>query len=141
MESFKAQLQRNQVALISLVIACMSLGYTSWRNELTEANRNSRLAGFEMIREIAGVERVLFFSHYDQDQQAGNPRQGWSHVLAIQDLSRFLDEDVQAKAKSLHVIWQQRWPELGRQQAAADSISSAIDALRSATLSALSELE
>ena len=41
--SLKEQFRRNMVALISLVIAITSLGYNTWRNEASEANRTQRL--------------------------------------------------------------------------------------------------
>ena len=36
--TFRQQLQRNAVALISLTVAISSFAYNSWRNELTEQN-------------------------------------------------------------------------------------------------------
>ncbi len=35
------QIKRNQLAIISLVVALIALGYNTWRNELTEENRTS----------------------------------------------------------------------------------------------------
>ncbi|MBF8293263.1 MAG: hypothetical protein HW392_2090 [Steroidobacteraceae bacterium] len=45
MPDMREQLRNNLVALISLVIALSALGYNTWRNELTERNRNIRAAG------------------------------------------------------------------------------------------------
>ncbi len=44
-----SQVRQHSVALISLAIAQSSLGYNTWRNEQTEANRNARAAGIEQL--------------------------------------------------------------------------------------------
>ena len=49
-DSIPAQLRRNFVALISLVVAITSLGYNTWRNEASEYNRNQRLISIEVLR-------------------------------------------------------------------------------------------
>src|SRR5204862_488823 len=84
------QLRDNAVALISLVVALGSLGYNTWRNERTEHNRNVRAAAFELLMKLADLKRVVFLAQYDRDQAGGNPRTGWTYVLAIQDLSKHL---------------------------------------------------
>jgi len=53
------QLRDNMVALISLVIALSALGYTTWRNELTERNRNIRDAGFELLSQIGSLQQMM----------------------------------------------------------------------------------
>lgn len=40
------QIRRNAVAIISLIVALTSLGYNTYRNELSEANRTVRQVGF-----------------------------------------------------------------------------------------------
>lgn len=60
MDGLIAQLRRNQIALLSIIITCSSFAYGAWRNEVTEGNRNLRAAGFETIREVANLERVVF---------------------------------------------------------------------------------
>ena len=45
----KDQLQRNLVAVISLLIAVSSLHYNTWRNEKTGYNRDQRLASLEVL--------------------------------------------------------------------------------------------
>jgi len=42
------QLRNNSLSIISLVIAISALSYNTYRNELTEVNRNIRSAGFEV---------------------------------------------------------------------------------------------
>ncbi|MCP5181253.1 MAG: hypothetical protein H6993_00130 [Pseudomonadales bacterium] len=140
-DGFFVQVRRNQVALISLLVACTSLAYATWRNEATEANRNLRAAGFEMIREIAGLERVVFFAHYDRDVTQGNPRLGWSHVLTLVDLAALQTAPVRSRAEALRSVWQDNWQALGIDDAAADVVTMAIDGLRSEVLAGLSALD
>lgn len=47
--SLRQQVRRNLVAIISLVLALLSLSYNTWRNEVTEYNRNIRQAGLEIL--------------------------------------------------------------------------------------------
>lgn len=141
MDGLIAQLRRNQVALLSVVIACSSFAYGAWRNEVTEGNRNLRAAGFEIIREIAGLERVVFFAHYDKDSRLGNPRQGWSHVLMLIDLAQLQTPEVQTRAVELKSVWQRHWSGLGKREESVSAISDAIDALRDSTKSSLAALE
>ena len=56
------QLRRNAVALISLVVALSSLGYNTWRNEQTEANRNERQAAFEVLLSWESCSRSSFIA-------------------------------------------------------------------------------
>jgi len=53
------QLRDNMVALISLIIALSALGYTTWRNELTERNRNIQDAGFELLAQIGSLQQMM----------------------------------------------------------------------------------
>jgi len=46
---WRKQLHRNAVALISLAVAITSLGYNTWRNEVSEQNRNQRCGSFELL--------------------------------------------------------------------------------------------
>lgn len=60
MPSLKDQLRNNLVAIISLAVALTALGYSTWRNERTEQNRNVRAAGFELLSEIGALQQVVF---------------------------------------------------------------------------------
>ena len=87
MSNFREQLRNNAVALVSLVVALIGLMYTTWRYEHTERNQNIRTATFEILSKLAEFERVVFLAHYDKDVAMGNPRVGWTYVIAIHDLS------------------------------------------------------
>ena len=139
--SIRKQLRSNAVAIISLVVAVSSLGYNTWRNERTEANRNVRHGGFELLLKLGELQEVVFFGHYDQDSGRGNPRTGWAFVLVIDDLSRSLPEPVPSAADRLLATWGEEWQGLGQSDASVDRISAAIDELRTDVLNALDSLD
>ncbi|HBS27331.1 MAG TPA: hypothetical protein DD827_09455 [Gammaproteobacteria bacterium] len=76
LNSILRQIQNNSLAIISLVVAFSALGYNTWRNELTESNRNIRMAGFEMLLHIGELQKTTYLAHYDADVVQGNPRTG-----------------------------------------------------------------
>ena len=139
-ENFLGQVKRNSVALISLAVALSSLGYNTWRNEQTEANRNIRAAGFRLMSELAELQQVVFLAHYDMDEQGGNPRVGWTHVLAIRDLAYPMPESVDMAAGQLHSAWEVNWEQIDEPQNFAE-IDAAIDAAKAEILKAIQALD
>ena len=135
------QLRRNAVALISMVVAVTSLSYNTWRNELTEENRNLRFAAFEILLKLGELQQVAFHGHYDMDHEKGNPRTGWAYALTIRDLALVLSPAVQQQADSLLDVWGANWEGLGDAQQSADAIIAAIDAARNETLGLLKSLD
>ena len=75
------QANKNLLAIISLVVALSALGYNTYRNELTEENRNVRFAGFSLLQELAEMQQLIDYAHYDKDAVKGNPITGWQHLL------------------------------------------------------------
>ncbi len=139
---FLQQVRRNAVALISLVVALSSLGYNTWRNELTEYNRNQRQSAFEILLKLGELQQVVFHSHYDQDiKDKGNPRTGWAYVLVVQDLAQVLMPPMPATSDRLQSVWSEHWSALGVEQASADAILAEIDAVREETLRQLHGLD
>ena len=129
--TIKEQLQRNTVALISLVVAVTSLGYNTWRNEASEYNRNQRLVSIEVLRNLGQLQQVVFHRHYDMDEtDKGNARTGWAIVLTITDLAIVLEEPLPAAAENLRAVWGDDWQKLGGDQLGSDRIIAAIEALR-----------
>ena len=97
-DSLAEQLKRNTVALISLVFAMTTLGYTSWRMEHSEENQNIRAAGFEILMQLGKLQLNVDYSYYGEDDERGNPISAWTHVLLIRDLSRIMPGDMPDKA-------------------------------------------
>jgi hypothetical protein len=141
MSTIRQQLRNNLVALISLVVALSSLGYSTWRNERTEHNRNVRTATFELLMRLADLERVAYLAQYDRDVNGGNPRVGWTYVLVIRDLSSIVPAPVPAKAAELQKAWSENWESLGGEdERSVNRIDDAIDAVRAASLGILRAL-
>lgn len=141
--SLREQVQRNSVALISLVIALTTLSYSTWRNEKSEDNHNHRQAAFEILLKLNELQRVVFHLRYDDEsQEEGNPRVGWTYILTIQDLSQILDsEEMQRESDKLHAVWSANWEGLKDNQPQVDLTLAAIDKMRMQTLTLLKSLE
>ena len=141
--SVREQIQRNSVALISLVVALTTLSYSTWRNEKSEDNHNHRQAAFEILLKLNELQRVVFHLRYDgESQEEGNPRVGWTYILTIQDLSQILDsEDMRLQADKLHAVWSVNWEGLKDNQPQVDLMLAAIDKMRMQTLILLRSLE
>lgn len=139
---FREQLQRNAVALISLVIAISSLGYNTWRNEASEHNRNQRLVSIEVLRNLGELQQVVYYRHWDMDaQNKGNPLTGWALVLTIKDLSQVLNGDVPASATALWEVWDKDWEGLGPDRDSYDRIIDALGTVRKDTHALLRSLD
>lgn len=139
--TLRRQLRQHSVALVSLAIALTSLAYNTWRNEQTEANRNVRTAGVEVLLKLGELDRVVFFSHYDHDEIRGNPRLGWAYVLTIRDLGSLAGTPAGDASKDLVATWEQHWFRLGENDESADRISAAIDDVRNNVLDVLVALD
>lgn len=148
MSRFSEQFRRHSVALISLAVALTSLAYNTWRNERTEANRNVRTTGVQLLLKLSELDQVVFFARYDQDTEIrGNPRVGWALALTIRDLGRLTQEPAIGSSESLLAVWGDQWRPLSQGQAeaeraaAADEISAAIERLREDISTVLAELD
>ena len=140
--SFKEQVRRNSVALISLFVAVSGLSYNTWRNERSEYNRTQRVSSFEVLLKLGELQQLVFHNHYDRDSDdKGNPRTGWALVLTIQDLSTVLESPVPDSSRELVAVWGDHWSQLGDSQDSADAILSAIEIARADTLALLGGLD
>lgn len=140
MPDIREQFRDNMVAIVSLVIALSALGYNTWRNEKTEHNRNIRAAGFEMLTEIGSLQQIIFYAHFTQGDQRGDPRMGWADMLTITDLAALMPADVAKDAGLLKSVWEADSAGLTEDDAAFQRIDRAIDALRQTTLRSLRAL-
>jgi hypothetical protein len=151
------QFRDNLVAITSLVVALSALGYNTWRNERTERNRNVRVAGIEMLKEIGSLQQIVFHVHFvDEDVRtdpsrnpSGELRMGWVDVLTIKDLAVLMPPAVVREASELDAVWKASVADLvtdddvanpATQDAAFRRIDEAIDGLRQETLSSLRAL-
>lgn len=140
--NFLGQLQRNAVAIISLVVALTSLGYNTWRNEQSEGNRNQRFASFMILSKLNELQQLVFHRRYDPDLVAkGNPRTGWTYILTIKDLSQVLPAPFPSSADKLKATWNINWENIENDQASVDNILSGLDEMRDETIQLLKTLE
>lgn len=111
MNTIRAQIHRNAVALISLVIAVSSLGYNTWRNETTEAQRNIRHAAFRVLESLGELQEVADYRHYylpfeDAGKTEGELRiSGFGSVAMIRDLMNLMPAPAPLAGRELHAKW------------------------------------
>jgi hypothetical protein len=139
---FVDQLRRNRVALISLVVAIISLSYNTWRNEASEDNRTQRLVSIEVLLKLADLQQLVWHNHYDGDvEDKGNLRTGWTIVLTIKDIATILDAPMPESAEKLWIVWDDNSQQLGKSSEAKDNIIMAIEKCRVDTLTVLQALD
>ena len=56
------------LALLGLCVSLASLGYTTWRNETTEAHRNARQAAFLLLDQTAQWQQIVDTRVYGGDE-------------------------------------------------------------------------
>jgi len=151
--SIREQLQRNTVALISLVIAVTSLTYTGWRNETSEHQRSVRLAAFRVLEELGELQEVVLYRAYFAPVNPGRAEQGqlrvrgYGNVLLIRDLMNVMPEPGPAQAIKLDTLWQEQVNALASGAnsetaiAASEVLSGAIDDTRETVGEILSDLD
>ena len=117
---FWDQVNNNLVALISLVLAITSLGYTTWRNETTEVQRNWRDASFQILVEIGELNQIILMRRYFSDAgstpagdhgRAAIPEpeswvRGWGNVTMVRDLASVMPEPLPDQTQRLFNRWQ-----------------------------------
>jgi hypothetical protein len=148
-ETFRQQVQRNIVALISVFIAVSSLSYNTWRNEKTELNRNLRQGSFEVLLKLGELRELVYHLEYDRAvTERSAERTGWVTVFVIRDLASVLEEPVPAAAESLYDAWAEHWDGLAQRNEKGEldgtsrrAIEAEIDRLRDMTLEMLQGLE
>ena len=136
----RQQFRDNLVAITSLVVALSALGYNTWRNEVTERNRNVRVAGVELLKEIGSLQQIIFYAHFAEGDARGDPRMGWADVLTIDDLAAMMPAEVTREAEALRAVWEANADEFVDDEDAFRRIDLAIDELRQATLAAMRAL-
>jgi hypothetical protein len=111
MVTIRAQIHRNAVALISLVIAVSSLGYNTWRNETTEAQRNVRHASFRVLQSLGDLQEVADYRYYylpfeETRENEGDLRvRGFGNVAMIRDLMNLMPVPAPLAGQGLHETW------------------------------------
>lgn len=144
--SFLEQVRQNSVALISLVVAVTSLGYNTWRNEVTEANRNVRVAGFQLVEKMIELQATVLFTRFPGsgdvvDNSPGDYRRGWAYALAIKDLSFNMPPEVQKATDHLYETWENEFETIARDEASYEKMDAAINDARMTIVEAIARLD
>ena len=111
MNTIRAQIHRNAVALISLVIAVSSLGYNTWRNETTEAQRNVRHAAFRVLESLGELQEVADYRYYYLPYEKARENEGqlrvrgFGSVAMIRDLMNLMPGPAPRAGQELHEKW------------------------------------
>ena len=111
MNTIRAQIHRNAVALISLFIAVSSLGYNTWRNETTEAQRNVRHAAFRVLESLGELQEAADYRYYylpfdGAGKTEGELRvSGFGSVAMIRDLMNLMPHPAPLAGQELHAKW------------------------------------
>lgn len=137
----REQLNRQSLAIVSLVIALIALSYNTWRNEQSEFNQNIRRSGFEMLVHIAELQRLTYIAHFEKDAARASPRLGWVEVLVLKDLAMLLPDAEGLRTDALMVAWNDNWGDLGKSDLALAAIDQAIDDLRRDVVAVLEALD
>ena len=149
MPTISEQFKRHSVALISLAVAISSLAYNSWRNEQSEANRNVRAAGIELLIKLGELDRIVLHAQYGKNADSTASaekmmfiRSGWAFALTVRDLGSLTVEPAISSSRELFDIWSKQNGELGDPDASASSaISAGIDQTRRDVLEVIAKLD
>jgi hypothetical protein len=139
--TLSTQIKNNLIAIISLVIAIIALSYHTWRNEHTERNRNTRMAAFEMLKELGELQIAINFFHYQHESMMGNLYLSWGHIAFINDLGQLLPAPIPSNVKTLTEVWDNNWGKIRVDETATDKISNEIDNSRESVLNVIRQLK
>jgi hypothetical protein len=128
--SASEQIKSHGVAIISLLLALFAVLYGTWRDEESEKNRTSRLAAFEALKHLGELQIIVNYTHFQPDNQLGNPFFGWGHLVIINDMAELLPQDVKISVQTLTDTWGQEWENLKTEESAVEKVSAEIDASR-----------
>lgn len=106
LDSFKTQVRRNLVALISLTVAVSSLAYNTWRDEKTEIQRNTRLAAFELVETLGEFQQLVNRMTYGGEYSTQIHIDGWGKAELIQALSPLVSTEVEIEGEALFSLWE-----------------------------------
>lgn len=135
------QIRQQSLSIISLLVAISALSYNTYRNELTEFNRNKRHAGFELLKELNQLQLLIDYAHYDKDSEQGNPITGWGHMMYVKDMSHLISANVVADADQLGETWAMEYASVYDNSVSNQRITEKVDALRSRVRHEINSLE
>lgn len=117
-------------SIITILLTLVGFSYNVYRLEQSELNSNIRTSSFEMLKELAKLEKIVYAAHYDKDTKLGNPRNGWVKVGVITDLSIICFGANNNKTDDLNKTWKNNWATMQENQESATKIVKSIDKVR-----------
>ncbi len=137
---FSSQIKRHSVAIISLIIAILALLYTAWREEVTERNRNLRVAAFEVLKNLGELQITINYIHYQPTNPMGNSFVAWGYVTLAGDLAQLLPQPVPDKVNHLIDVWKTNVSKIKEDEESLEQTSQAIDESRQAVILIIKKL-
>ena len=138
--NLKDQFGHHFVAILSLCIAVIALGYTTWREEVTEKNRNNRVAAFEVLKNLGELQVIVNYVIYEPENPMANIFLGWGHVAIISDLGSLLPDPIPNETKHLVEVWASNAQNLQHDEKAQDAVTKEIDSSRQSLLRCIQSL-
>ncbi len=130
-ERFGAGVRRHAVALISLTVALFGTSYNTWRNQTTEAHRNTRTAGFMVLETLGQLQEVADRRYYGGDHSDENRVSGWGKVGVVRDMSSLVSPAAEIQGRAVFEAWQANVDKLDGVDAQAEkTVTHAISDLR-----------
>lgn len=117
-------------SIISIFLTLIGFSYNVYRLEQSEINSNIRTSSFEMLKELANLEQIVYAAHYEKDSIKGNPRTGWVKVGIIVDLSIICFQKNSMETNQLYKTWQDNWSSMKDNRESVDKIINSIDNVR-----------
>lgn len=117
-------------SIITILFTLVGFSYNVYRLEQSEINNNIRTSSFEMLKELANLEQIVYASHYEKDDKIGNPRTGWVKVGIITDLSLICFQEENKQTQILHTTWKNNWETMKNNRESANEIVRSIDSVR-----------
>ena len=117
-------------SILTILLTLAGFSYNVYRLEQTEINSNIRTSSFEMLKELAKLEQIIYSAFYEKDKKAGNPRMGWVKVGLIVDLSKIDLNNNSFNTYKLHKSWQENWQKIDTNQESVDDVISNIEKVR-----------
>jgi hypothetical protein len=103
---FSAGLRRHAVALISLAVALFATSYNTWRNQTTEAHRNTRTAAFMVLDALGQLQEISDRRFYGGDRSDANRIAGYGKAGVVRDMAPLISAEADADSRDFYKIWQ-----------------------------------
>ena len=83
-----------------------------------------------MLMDLAELQQLIDYAHYDKDVVKGNPISGWGHLLYVRDMSYLVSAEVVAETEALIQVWGDEWQTVRDDESSNQRVTAGINALR-----------